>query len=150
MPPSHPQAQIPGCHTRPHPWPWQSAPLVPSFSPTTDILPAHPTPRIPCCQLPASASKQDAFHPLHGSLPILHHSPKHLLYPRAAGHPCSRFDPWVRSILWRRKWQSIPVFLPEKSHVQRSLVGYSSWGCRVRPDMTEPLFPLFPHLFAMK
>jgi len=23
------------------------------------------------------------------------------------------FDPWVRKISWRRKWQSTPVFLPE-------------------------------------
>ena len=30
-------------------------------------------------------------------------------------------------ISWRRKWQSTPVFLPGKSHGQRSLVGYSSW-----------------------
>ena len=29
---------------------------------------------------------------------------------------------------WRRKWQDIPVFLPGKSHGQRSLVGYSPWG----------------------
>ena len=26
---------------------------------------------------------------------------------------------------WRRKWQSAPVLLPGKSHVQRSRVGYS-------------------------
>ena len=32
------------------------------------------------------------------------------------------------SILWRRKWQPTPVFLPGKSHGQRSLVGYSPWG----------------------
>ena len=25
------------------------------------------------------------------------------------------FDPWVRKIPWRRKWQSTPVFLPGKS-----------------------------------
>ena len=36
-----------------------------------------------------------------------------------------RFDPWVMKILWRRKWQLTPVFLPRKSHGQRSLVGYS-------------------------
>ena len=40
------------------------------------------------------------------------------------------FDSWVRKILWRRKWQSTPVFLPGKSHGQRSLAGYSPWGCR--------------------
>ena len=27
-----------------------------------------------------------------------------------------------------RNWQPIPVFLPGKSHGQRSLVGYSPWG----------------------
>ena len=35
-----------------------------------------------------------------------------------------RFNPWVRKIPWRRKWQPIPVFLPGKSHGQRSLAGY--------------------------
>ena len=35
------------------------------------------------------------------------------------------FNLWVRKILWRRKWQPTPVFLPGKSHGQRSLVGYS-------------------------
>ena len=35
----------------------------------------------------------------------------------------------------RGKWQSIPVFLPEKSHEQRSLVGYSPWACK-ELDMT--------------
>ena len=36
---------------------------------------------------------------------------------------------------WRRKWQSHPVFLPGESHGQRSLVGYSPWGCRVRHSL---------------
>ena len=40
------------------------------------------------------------------------------------------FDPWVRKIPWRRKWQPSPVFLPEKSHGLRSLGGYSPWGCK--------------------
>ena len=40
------------------------------------------------------------------------------------------FDPWVRKIPWRRRWQPTPVFLPGKSHGQRSLVGYSPWGCK--------------------
>ena len=38
------------------------------------------------------------------------------------------FDPWVRKIPWRRKWQSTPIFLPGKFHGQRSLVGYRLWG----------------------
>ena len=32
-------------------------------------------------------------------------------------------DPWVGKIPWRRKWQPAPVFLPRKSHSQRSLAG---------------------------
>ena len=32
----------------------------------------------------------------------------------------------------RRKWQSIPVFLPEKSHGWRSMVGYNPRGCKIR------------------
>ena len=46
------------------------------------------------------------------------------------------FNPWVRKIPWRRKWHPTPVFLPEKSHGQRSLVGYSPWGRkRVRHNL---------------
>ena len=45
------------------------------------------------------------------------------------------FDLWVRKIR-RRKWQSTPVFLPGKSHGQRSLAGYSPWGHkRIRHDL---------------
>ena len=32
-------------------------------------------------------------------------------------------------ILWRRKWQPTPVFLPGESHGQKSLASYSLWGC---------------------
>ena len=43
----------------------------------------------------------------------------------------------VRSLLFnmlsrlvrRRQWQPTPVLLPRESHGQRSLVGYSPWGC---------------------
>ena len=37
---------------------------------------------------------------------------------------------------WRRKWPPTPVFLPGESHGQRSLVGYSPWGCK-ELDTTE-------------
>ena len=43
-------------------------------------------------------------------------------------HRRFRFDPWVRKISWSRKWQPTLVFLPRKSHGQRSLVGYGPWG----------------------
>ena len=47
-----------------------------------------------------------------------------------------RFNPWVGKIPWRRNWQPTPIFLPGKSHGQRSLVGYSLWG-RKELDTTE-------------
>ena len=36
---------------------------------------------------------------------------------------------------WKRKWHPAPVFLPEESHGQRSLAGYSPWGLK-ESDMT--------------
>ena len=46
------------------------------------------------------------------------------------------FNPWVGKIPWRRKWQPTPVFLPGKSHEQRSLADYNPWGCkRVRHSL---------------
>ena len=53
---------------------------------------------------------------------------------------CGRtgFDPWVGKIHWRRKWQFTPVFLPGKSHGQRSLDGCSPWGHK-ESDTTEQL-----------
>ena len=44
--------------------------------------------------------------------------------------------PWVRKIPWSRKWQPIPVFLPRKSHGQRSLAAYMPQGCK-ESDETE-------------
>ena len=41
-----------------------------------------------------------------------------------------RFDPWIRKVPWRRKWQPAPVFLPGKSHAWRSLECYSPWGSK--------------------
>ena len=51
-------------------------------------------------------------------------------------HKRHRFNPWVRKLPWRRKWQPTPVFLPGKSHGQRSLAGYSPWGHK-ELDRTE-------------
>ena len=47
------------------------------------------------------------------------------------------FDPWVSKFPWRRKWQPTVVFLPEKSHRQRRLVGYSLWGCKESEQLNK-------------
>ena len=46
--------------------------------------------------------------------------------PACQSRRCKRrgFHPWVGKIPWRRAWQPTPVFLPGKSHGQRSLGGY--------------------------
>ena len=36
----------------------------------------------------------------------------------------------IKEIIWRRKWQPTPVFLPGESHGQRSLAGYSLRGLK--------------------
>ena len=45
-------------------------------------------------------------------------------------------DNWIEKIPWRRKWQPTPVFLPEKSHEQRSLASYSPRSLK-ESDATE-------------
>ena len=63
-----------------------------------------------------------------------------------------RFYPWAWKIPWRRKWQPTPVFLPGKSHGQRSQVGYSPWGPkRVRHGLaTKQLYYQNSELSYMK
>ena len=60
------------------------------------------------------------------------------------------FHHWVGKIPWRKKRQPTPVFLPGKSHGQRSLVDYNLWG-RTESDMIEGLsiyaLMLFCHSF---
>ena len=54
------------------------------------------------------------------------------------------FDPWAGKIPWKRKWQTTPIFLPRKSHEQRSLVGYSPWGLkRIGHDLATKQQPLW-------
>ena len=90
------------------------------------------------CELPGSA---EAVWPLQSGS---HLSLKTYLLIGLSGkqsaYQCRRrgFDPWVRKIVWRRKWQPILVFLPGKSHGQRSLAGYSPWGSK-ESDMIERL-----------
>ena len=52
-----------------------------------------------------------------------------VVFPGGSGllqYGTPRFDPWIGKIPWRREWQHTPVFLPGKSHEQRSLAGYCS------------------------
>ena len=49
-------------------------------------------------------------------------------------------DTGIQSLYWEdpleKEMRHIPVFLPEKFHGQRSLVGYNPWGVtRVRHDL---------------
>ena len=67
------------------------------------------------------------------SLFILHYGLPWSLSGKESTCQCRRhkrcgFDPWVGKINCRRKWQPTPVFLPGRSHGQKSLMGYSSWG----------------------
>ena len=48
-----------------------------------------------------------------------------------------------------KKWQPTPVYLPGEFCGQRSLVGYSPWGCK-ESDRTEQLIHSFIHSKAQK
>ena len=58
----------------------------------------------------------------------------------------TRFNPWVRKIPWRRKWQPTPVFLPGEIHGQRSLEDYSPRG-RKESHMTDRLHFILPGVY---
>ena len=59
------------------------------------------------------------------------------------------FDPRSWKIPWRRKWQPTRAFLPGKSHGQRSLAGYSPWGCkRVRCDWVTKQPQVYESMFS--
>ena len=62
-------------------------------------------------------------------------------FPTGEMYPCGRprFDPWVRKIPWRRKWQPTSVCLPGKSHRWKSLAGYSPRGHKDSANTTERL-----------
>ena len=52
------------------------------------------------------------------------------------GHDCTTSLSFFTFMLWRRKWQPTPVFLPGESQGRGSLVGHCLWGC-TESDMTE-------------
>ena len=58
-----------------------------------------------------------------------------------------RFDPRVRKIPWRRKWQPTPVFLPRESHGQKNLGGYRPWNCRESDTAKRLILALSPEFF---
>ena len=51
-------------------------------------------------------------------------------------------DPWGRKTAGRRAWQPTPGFMPGEPHGQRSLAGYSPWGCREWDAIGRPTLSL--------
>ncbi|XP_043737882.1 uncharacterized protein LOC122680493 [Cervus elaphus] len=80
-------------------------------------------------------------------LPRWHSSKESTCQSRSCRRP--RFNPWVRKIPWRKKWQPTPVFLPGERHGQRSLGGCSPWGCK-ESDTAEQACTTTPFLRGFK
>ena len=59
------------------------------------------------------------------------------------------FDPWVGKMPCRREWLPTPVFLPGKSHGQRSLVGCNPWRHK-ELDTTEGLTHTHTHIETIR
>ena len=111
--------------------------------------------------LPARLSRlfpkvlQPLPHPLLGSFPPTPLEPNLYLesFPGGASgkepacqcrrHKRRGFDPCIE-ITWNRAWLPTPVFLPWESHGQKSLAGYSPWGCK-ESDKTEVTQQACPH-----
>ena len=61
----------------------------------------------------------------------------------------ARLNPWVGKILWRRKWQTTPLFLPGEFHGQRSLLGYTVHGVTKRQTLLKQLIhPQLAYTFS--
>ena len=57
----------------------------------------------------------------------------------------------VGKIPWRKKQQTTPVFLPEKSHGQRNLAGYSPWVAKSRTQLSNRAWTqIFTNLLYVK
>ena len=56
---------------------------------------------------------------------------------RRVGHDWATSVSLFTFMLWRRKWQPTPVFLPGESQGQGSLVGCCQRGCRVGHDWSD-------------
>ena len=66
-------------------------------------------------------------------------------------HRRCRFDPWVGKMPWRSKQQPTPVFLPGKSHGQRSLEDYSLFGVtKSWTQLSDRAHAYFPILFGVQ
>ena len=52
-------------------------------------------------------------------------------------HKRCKFDPWVERLPWRKTWQPTAVFLSGKFQGQRSLAGYSPWGCKSQTRLSN-------------
>ena len=53
------------------------------------------------------------------------------------------FNPWIRTISWRRKWQPTPIFLPGKFHGQRRLGFIELQKCQTLLSNTAQMLPPF-------
>ena len=102
---------------------WRASVIEPRFCPTlhmgpTWLLPPHCFSHVGTLFFPGWLN--------WGKAPAPWRFPRCLSCKEPAGQ-CRRcrFDPWVRKMPWRRKWQLIPVFLPGNSPRQRGLLGYS-------------------------
>ena len=68
------------------------------------------------------------------------------LVAQSVKNPPAMQEMWVQSlqIPWRRAWQPTVVFLPGKSHGQRSLAWYGPWDHRVRHDLVTEHIHIVP------
>ena len=53
-------------------------------------------------------------------------------------HNRHAFEPWVKKIPWRRKWQPTPVFLPGESQGWGNLLGCHLWGRTESDTKAQP------------
>ena len=100
---------------------------------TKTVVSVSPWTLAPCLHLTSVGSGQPSWPPLAHSINT---APRVESAYQSRIHRSCGFDPWIRKIPWKRKWQPTLVFLPGKFHGQKSLAVYSPWDHK-ELDMTE-------------
>ena len=70
------------------------------------------------------------------------------MWSQRVGHDCATSLSFFTFMLWRRKWQPTPVFLPGESQGRGSLVGYRLWGLTELDTMSD--FTFIFHFHALE
>ena len=80
------------------------------------------------CQIVMTSASSPIFFPFARTCEYTQGFPEGSVVKNLPAVPENRFNPWVRKMPWRRKWQSHSSILAWETPWMEKPGGYSSWG----------------------